>query len=160
MAQINPSEWDKFLAQYPNSHILQTSAWGQLKAEFGWQVICVATRDCGAQLMIKQILPGVRFAYIPKGPVGINWSQLWPEIDAICHDSKSIFLKIEPDFWESVDENSNFPAAQLLPNLVQSKHSIQPLQTLIIDIRGEESQILGRMKQKPATISILHSRKM
>ena len=148
MAEINPSEWDNFLAQYPNSHILQTSAWGQLKADFGWQVICVVSRDCGAQLMIKQFLPGVRFAYIPKGPVGVNWSQLWPEIDAICQERKSIFLKIEPDFWESVDEKSNIPATQLLPNLVQSKHSIQPLQTLIIDIRGEESQILGRMKQK------------
>lgn len=148
MAEISPIEWDNFLVQYPNTHILQTSAWGQLKADFGWQVVHVALPNCGAQLLIKQILPGIRFAYIPKGPVGVNWNQLWSEIDPICQSRKCIFLKVEPDFWMADDKNHEIPAGLIPGNFVQSDHSIQPLRTLVIDIVGEETQILGRMKQK------------
>jgi len=148
MAEINSEEWDGFLAHYPNAHILQSPAWGQLKADFGWQVTHVVLPDCGAQLLIKQILPGVRFAYIPKGPVGINWHNLWPEIDKVCRRLKCVFLKIEPDTWISDDNNFNSPSEQIPDNFIQSDHSIQPLRTLIIDITVEETQILGRMKQK------------
>src|SRR4030066_1272780 len=99
MAEISPSEWEDFLARYPDPHLLQTSAWGQLKADFGWQVLHVAVPGCGAQILIKQILPGIRFAYIAKGPVGSDWDRLWAEIDTICQSRKCIFLKIEPDVW-------------------------------------------------------------
>jgi len=148
MSELSPSEWDNFLTQFPNAHILQTSAWGQLKADFGWQVVRMAVQDCGAQILIKQVLPGIRFAYIPKGPVGVNWHQLWPEIDKFCNRTKCIFLKIEPDTWKRENDESELPGKQIPDTLRPSNHSIQPLQTLVIDITGEESQILGRMKQK------------
>jgi peptidoglycan pentaglycine glycine transferase (the first glycine) len=148
MAEINPSEWDSFLTNYPNSHILQSSEWGQLKADFGWKVTHVALPECGAQLLIKRVLPGIRFAYIPKGPVGSNWHHLLPEIDVVCHRLKCVFLKIEPDSWLRDDNEYDFPLEQIPSNYIQSNHNIQPVQTLIIDITGEETQILGRMKQK------------
>ncbi|OGO14532.1 MAG: hypothetical protein A2Y53_00935 [Chloroflexi bacterium RBG_16_47_49] len=148
MAEITPSEWNDYLARYPNTHILQTSAWGQFKADFGWQVVYVASTECGAQLLIKQILPGFRFAYIPKGPVGSDWHQLWPEIDEICKRRKCIFVKIEPDIWMSDDKKFEIPEGQVPNHFTPSNHSIQPLRTLIIDVTGEETQILGRMKQK------------
>ena len=147
MAEINPDEWDKFLSHYPDIHILQTSAWGKLKADFGWQVLHVISANSGAQLLVKKILPGVRFAYIPKGPVGMSWQQLWPEIDQVCRRLNRIFLKIEPDVW-MVDEKYVIPAEQLPPGCVQSRHSIQPLRTLVVDISEGEQQILGQMKQK------------
>jgi lipid II:glycine glycyltransferase (peptidoglycan interpeptide bridge formation enzyme) len=148
MPEISLSEWDTFISHFPNPHILQTSSWGQLKADFGWQLLHVVSQASGAQLLIKSILPGIYFAYIPKGPLGDNWNPLWPEIDAICHRKKCVFLKIEPDSWlhdnEKPDNSSN-----LIPNsFIRSSHSIQPLRTLIIDITGNESQILGQMKQK------------
>lgn len=143
MAEISPREWDNFLAQHPNHHILQTSPWGQLKAEFGWQVRYIVAGGCGAQLLIRQILPGIRFAYIPKGPVGSNWDELWSEIDAVCQRLKCAFLKIEPDTWQAED-----PAVMTPPGFIPGRHSIQPLRTLVVDITGDERRILGRMKQK------------
>lgn len=145
---MSPFEWDAFISRFPNPHILQTSAWGQLKADFGWQLAHTASSDCGAQILVKPIFPGINFAYIPKGPVGISWEPLWPEIDAVCRKLHCVFLKVEPDFWEAVDGNNN-PATGLLPSgFIQSSHTIQPQRTLIIDLTGEESHILGRMKQK------------
>jgi lipid II:glycine glycyltransferase (peptidoglycan interpeptide bridge formation enzyme) len=148
MASLSPTEWDAFISKYPSPHILQTSAWGQLKADFGWKFAHVASQDCGAQILIKQILPGINFAYIPKGPVGSGWDQLWPEIDAACRARNCVFVKVEPDCWDSDElkhEGNNYHFSNMF---VPSLHSIQPMRTLLVDLSGEESQILGRMKQK------------
>jgi len=148
MAAISTVEWETFISRFPNPHILQTSPWGQLKADFGWQSARIASIDCGAQILIKRIFPGINFAYIPKGPVGHDWNQLWPEVDAFCRGKNCAFIKVEPDDWVSDDpkqviNNYNF-SSQFVPSL----YSIQPMRTLQVDLTGEETQILGRMKQK------------
>lgn len=148
MAEIKPNEWDEFLAQYPGHHLLQTSSWGQLKAEFGWDVARIVTHACGAQLLLKRILPGFSFAYLAKGPVGTDWHLLWPEIDTFCQRKKCVFLKVEPDVWVRDSEKYGVTGEQIPGYFLRSKHSIQPLRTLVIDITGEDAQILGQMKQK------------
>jgi lipid II:glycine glycyltransferase (peptidoglycan interpeptide bridge formation enzyme) len=148
MPETSSSDWDAFLAHYPDAHILQTSTWGQLKAEFGWQTAHVTAEDCGAQILFKRFLPGINLAYIPKGPVGTNWEQLWPEIDELCVQRKCVLLKVEPDLWESPEIAAKGSAFQLPKGFIQSVQGIQPVRTIIIDIRGDEAQILGRMKQK------------
>jgi lipid II:glycine glycyltransferase (peptidoglycan interpeptide bridge formation enzyme) len=148
MNVITAGEWESFLTHHPNAHILQSPAWGQLKADFGWRVNHIALSDCGAQLLIKQVLPGIRFAYLPKGPVGSNQRGLWQEIDLLCRQLKCVFLKVEPDFWINDALNTDNSRQQIPNNFIRSKHSIQPIQTLIINISGDESQILSRMKQK------------
>jgi peptidoglycan pentaglycine glycine transferase (the first glycine) len=148
MAEKTSCEWDSFLVKFPNAHILQSTAWGQLKADFGWKVSHVVLPDCGAQILIKQVLPGISFAYIPKGPVGVDCQDLWPDIDDICCRMKCVFVKVEPDYWMVDDDKSGEPFGKLPENFIRSSHSIQPLRTLIIDITGDEAQILGRMKQK------------
>ncbi len=57
-------------------------------------------------------------------------------------------LKVEPDLWMSEDHETAIPAELISNRFIHSKHSIQPLRTLIIDIADDESNILGRMKQK------------
>jgi lipid II:glycine glycyltransferase (peptidoglycan interpeptide bridge formation enzyme) len=148
MAEISPIEWEQFLTYHPDAHILQTSTWGQLKAEFGWKVFHVIVQDCGAQILIKQIMPGILFAYIPKGPVGLGWDKLWPEIDTICRRNKCVFIKVEPDSWISENDKTKHPSGQISKGFIHSNHSIQPLRTLIINIADNETNILGRMKQK------------
>jgi peptidoglycan pentaglycine glycine transferase (the first glycine) len=148
MAESNLEDWDSLLNRYPNAHILQSTAWGQLKADFGWKVIRVVLPDCGAQILIKEILPGFRFAYLPKGPVGIGCQQLWSEIDRVCLRLKCVFLKFEPDTWIN-ENNKNDPQLDQPPNnFILSAQSIQPMRTLIVNITGDETQILSRMKQK------------
>jgi peptidoglycan pentaglycine glycine transferase (the first glycine) len=148
MAAISNVEWDTFVSRFPNPHILQTSSWGQLKADFGWQLAHVASDDCGAQILIKRIFPGINFGYIPKGPVGLDWDQLWPEIDAVCRGKNCVFLKVEPDAWIIEDSKLVSKYYDFSKKFVPSLHSIQPMRTLVVDLTGEESQILGRMKQK------------
>ena len=148
MIEITPGEWESFLTHHPNAHILQSPAWGQLKADFGWRVYHTALSDCGAQLLIKHVLPGIRFAYLPKGPVGENWHNLWHEIDLLCRRLKCVFLKVEPDNWINGAKNIEDSQQQIPESFIQSKHSVQPIQTLIIDITGDESKILSQMKQK------------
>jgi peptidoglycan pentaglycine glycine transferase (the first glycine) len=159
MAIVSLAEWDTFLSKIPNPHILQTSAWGQLKADFGWQITHVVVEDCGAQILIKRLLPGVSFAYIPKGPVGQDWDKLWPAVDAACREKKCAFLKIEPDAWESDDPKYGGDQPALPVGFSQGLHSIQPLRTLVIDLTLEEAQILGRMKQKTRyNINLAHKK--
>jgi lipid II:glycine glycyltransferase (peptidoglycan interpeptide bridge formation enzyme) len=148
MVQMSPIEWDAFISRFPNPHILQTSAWGQLKADFGWQLAYNISPSCGAQILIKRIFPGINFAYIPKGPVGIDWNPLWPEINAVCQSLHCVFLRVEPDFWEADDWHKDVAERQLPTGFIQSPHVIQPQRTLVVDLTAEESQILGRMKQK------------
>lgn len=149
MAQISLSEWDEFVAISQNPHILQTAPWGQLKADFGWQVFRVKAQTSGAQILIKRILPGINFAYIAKGPIGEDSDALWMEIESLCRKYNCVFLKVEPDHWLG-DTNNASPIGEtfLSRGFFRSSHNIQPVRTLVVDIRGEEAQILGRMKQK------------
>jgi peptidoglycan pentaglycine glycine transferase (the first glycine) len=153
MAIINLTDWNALLSKIPNPHILQTSAWGRLKADFGWQLVHVTSGESGAQILIKRILPGINFAYIPKGPVSHDWDQLWLEVDVVCQKQRCAFLKVEPDVWEN-DEYHQIP-----DGFIPSQHSIQPLRTLIVDLTMDEAHILGRMKQKTRyNINLAHKK--
>jgi len=143
LSQLTPLAWDTFLARYPESHLLQTAAWGDLKSTFGWSVERVIAGNAGAQLLLRRIAPGMNIAYLAKGPIGEAWDALWPEIDAICQRRHAILLKVEPDLWLEPNTPDHPPRGFRL-----SAHSIQPPRTLLVDLSGDEETILGRMKQK------------
>ena len=136
-------DWDEFILNHPKAHLLQTGAWGELKSAFGWQVERIIGNDCGAQILFRSLPGGFSLGYIPKGPVGDLWSNLMPEIDSLCHEHKTIFLKIEPDIWGESDPHLLFQDK----NWVRS-HPIQPRRTILIPIGEIEEQILAAMKQK------------
>lgn len=158
---INPGmiEWEAFISQFQNPHILQTSAWGQLKVDFGWQAVHIQSGNCGAQILIKKALPGINFAYLPKGPLGAEWGDIWSEIDDVCHARNCAFLKVEPDIWETQDGPLEPGKYGLSNSFIPSNHCIQPRRTVVIDLAGEESHILGRMKQKTRyNINLAHKK--
>jgi len=144
----HPEAWVAFLARHPDAHILQTSAWGALKADFGWQVEHVIAGDCGAQILFRKLPLGFTLAYIPKGPVGDTdcWDSLWDAVDARCRQRRAIFLKVEPDLWER--EADSLWGGQPPSGFRLSPHGIQPRRTLVVDISLPEDEILARMKQK------------
>lgn len=53
MLVVTPKEWASFLAQHPHAHLLQTPAWGELKADFGWEVAHVLAGEAGAQVLFR-----------------------------------------------------------------------------------------------------------
>jgi peptidoglycan pentaglycine glycine transferase (the first glycine) len=136
--------WHQSLGRYPQAHILQTAEWGALKADFGWRPVYVAAQDAGALVLFRGLPLGFSLAYIPRGPFGEGWSDLWPKIDTVCRERKAVFLKVEPDAWEGDPAEAELAAAGFKP----SPHEIQPRRTVVLDISGEEEQILAAMKQK------------
>lgn len=165
MPLLTAKEWESFAAKYANVHILQTCAWGELKQAFGWQVKRVAVTsgvsgvEAGAQVLFRRLPFGLSVAYIPRGPVGPQdfspahalWNPLIAEIDALCRKQRSIFLKIEPDLWQPLPGETDGSLDQLRnppQGFQNSPEDIQPARTLLIDICGDEAEVLARMKQK------------
>src|SRR3972149_440581 len=143
MPIVSLVEWNRFLQKHPNAHLLQTGEWGKLKSGFGWEPVRIVNGEEGLQILFRKLPLGFTIGYIPK-PVISNQSisdQFWEEIDEMCRRHRAIFLKLEPDSW-------NFEFILYLPSFILSKHNIQPPRTMIIDLSGNEEEILARMKQK------------
>ncbi|MCS6906557.1 MAG: peptidoglycan bridge formation glycyltransferase FemA/FemB family protein, partial [Anaerolineales bacterium] len=142
-----------------HAHILQTSTWGKVKERFGWRVYHFIQEGWGAQILVRQLFIGFRFAYIPKGPLGVEESLeqwVWRQgggsfecsflstLREFCRREQIVFVKVEPDVLiDSEDDLRQCPKG-----LVCSDHAIQPLRTILIDIGVAEDEILARMKQK------------
>lgn len=147
--------WDAFVAAHPAGHILQTPAWGRLKAAFGWTCVRVALADqgrivAGAQLLIRPLpLRLASVAYIPKGPL-VDWDDhaggaaLWRAIDAAARVQQAAFLKIEPDIEDSPAWRERLARLGFRP----SPQTLQPPRTIEVDIAPDEETILGAMKPK------------
>ena len=138
MPIVSLTDWNHFLSQHPNAHLLQTGEWGELKSAFGWKPARIVSENVGVQILFRKLPLGFTVAYIPKANFD---GSLLPEIDSVCKSQHAIFLKFEPDSWDS--EFILDP-----PSFILSKHNIQPPRTIIIDIRGSEDEILARMKPK------------
>jgi lipid II:glycine glycyltransferase (peptidoglycan interpeptide bridge formation enzyme) len=160
MPSLSASEWSAFLGDFPETHLLQTAAWGELKAAFGWDVFRLAQRDshhaAGAQVLLRRFPFGFSLGYIPEGPLPGEaegaaagelyrlWQTLWPELDRLCRSERCFVLKVEPDILQQ----AGAPALDPPAGFQLSPHSIQPPRTILVDLRGDEEQILARMKQK------------
>ena len=144
MKLASETEWQQFLSQFPEAHILQSAAWGKLKSENGWSPYYCISENCGALVLLKRISFGFNLAYIPKGPIGENWQALWDELNEFCSQHKVAFLKVEPDVWEK-DKDA---ALSKLSGFKQSSHCVQPRQTVVVSLHGDEKEWLQRMKQK------------
>lgn len=148
MAIVTASEWDAFLQNHPNAHLLQTGAWGDFKAAFGWKVERVIASSgadsVGAQVLFRGLPMGLSFAYVPKGPVGEGWAALWPELDRACRKRRAILLKVEPDLLEPVPPE----IAARFQGFKAGSDPIQPRSTIVLSLEGGEEDWLARMKQK------------
>ena len=139
---VSLAAWNEFLSQYPNTHFLQTGAWGELKSRFGWKVIRIINGNSGAQLLFRPLPLGYSIGYLAKGPVG-DAVELYEEVEIACREHHAVFLKLEPHYFE----DSVAAYIPLMKNLVASK-PIQPRRTVIVSLAGTEDEILNRMKQK------------
>lgn len=138
---VSRAAWDEFLTLHPGAHFLQSGTWGDLKSQFGWEVVRLIKGTAGAQILFKSLPLGYSIAYLPKGPVGED-KEIYSEIECVCRERRAIFIKIEPDHF---DDDLN--KLQLPPDF-QPARSIQPRRTVVISLDGSEEEILSRMKQK------------
>lgn len=151
----HPTRWDAFVSRHPQAHILQTSAWGQLKSRFGWESELVALAQgeqiiTGALILYRRLPFGLGvLAYCPKGPL-VDWSdvslvgELFAALDQAARARGAFALSIEPDLPETPENLARLRAAGLIP----SPYGVQPRRTLLVDIRPDEDDILAAMKSK------------
>jgi peptidoglycan pentaglycine glycine transferase (the first glycine) len=144
MEEITAQAWSDWLKAYPQAHLLQTAEWGALKAAFGWEPHYIAGENCGAMVLLRKLPLGFSIAYIPKGPVGVNWAELQPALDQLCRKHRAVFLRIEPDAWEG-EISDHDVIAEYAPVPVSP---VQPRRTIVIPLGGSEDDWLMRMKQK------------
>lgn len=155
MPEVSVLEWEDFSQSLPDLHILQSSSWGRLKQDFGWEPVYVLSNpnkgsQIGAQILFRKTPLNHRIAYIPKGlPHGSEiiagradlWEDFLSEIDRICRDRNTIFLIFEPDDW---NEDIPFPPR----GFSLDTQTIQPPRTIVLNIADGERATLLRMKQK------------
>ena len=143
MPIVSLIDWNQFLSSHPNTHLLQTGEWGELKSAFGWKPVRIITGNAGVQILFCKLPLGYTVGYIPKSLTNQFVSdQLWDEIDSACRQHRAIFLKLEPDLW------NDSPLLVGEDTVRVSPHNIQPPRTIAINIKTSEEEILVRMKQK------------
>lgn len=144
----DPVRWDTWVTKEPGGNILQSYAWGQLKAGFGWQPLRVALEQggdivAGAQLLLRPFPLGA-MAYVPKGPL-VDFSRseevakLFSSLHGLARERGATHLKIEPDLCNSA------PLGALLKSYGFRKGSeVQPRSTILLDLRpGPETLLAG-----------------
>jgi peptidoglycan pentaglycine glycine transferase (the first glycine) len=150
-----PAAWEHFVAAHPASHILQTAAWGALKAQFGWHVERIALADggklvAGAQVLYRRLPLGLGLlAYVPRGPVvewhdGAQVSSLLAAAERAAQARGAFALMLEPDLPDGQETRTQLSSLGFAP----APLTIQPPRTIVVDLTGDEDQLLARMKQK------------
>ncbi len=165
-----PEAWDQALLALPDPHILQSWQWGEFKAQYGWQPQRLLWQGEGghpraaAQLLIKAGPRGLRVAYCPRGPL-LDYSdaQLYArvitELQQRARQAGALFLKIDPALplafgVPQSPEDRPHPMGQAFAAWLAerdwrfSAEQIQFANTLMLDLRLEEEELLRRMKQK------------
>ncbi|OQY22259.1 MAG: hypothetical protein B6I35_06510 [Anaerolineaceae bacterium 4572_32.2] len=164
---IAPGDWDCFVDRYPNAHVLQTSQWGALKTQFGWDVERVGLTQegeliAGAQVLYRRLPLGLgRLAYVPKGPL-VDWTAegqlaaLLSLLDGAARSRAAVALTLEPDLPDEPAHRERLRALGFRPSPFGS---VQPRRTLIVDIASDQDSILAAMKSKTRYNTRLASRR-
>ncbi|MEO0564825.1 MAG: peptidoglycan bridge formation glycyltransferase FemA/FemB family protein [Chloroflexota bacterium] len=143
-------QWDDFVREQPRAHILQRANWGELKAAFGWRVVRVGlTYDdhlvAGAQILLRSLPLGVAtMGYLPMGPYAPTdeaLSALWDLIDQRMRAENAAFLKWEPGIFEGGSPDLERWGFR------ESSQTVQPPNTILLDVMEEDDEILSRMSQ-------------
>ncbi len=148
---MDASRWDAWVAQQGGS-LLQTTLWGQLKADFDWSWELVTEEENrGGALLLYRPLPlhlGT-IAYVPRGPV-VDWQDpdavdaLFAALRRAARRRSAWALWVEPDLFDTAEHRAQLHLRGLRP----APLTIQPPRTILVDISTDEETILGRMHQK------------
>ena len=153
------AEWDRFVASHRHGSILQTTNWARLKNRFGWTSHRVWLRQdgrlvAGAQVLFRSLAFGLaKIAYIPHGPL-VDWHDeeqvmvLLNQIDLSAYERGAGVLKMEPYVWQVEVSAAEWQALCQQYGSRPDTDTIQPPQTVIVDLRPSEEEILAGMKQK------------
>jgi len=155
------NEWNQAIISSPYGNFLQSFEWGKFQKSLDRKIWRLAILEkinnnlSSAYLLttiIKHNLPfGKSYLYCPRGPI-VEKSKidiiklLLKEIKDIAKKEKAVFFRIEPPFLKKEIDFS-----LLIKNdksLIVPVKSVQPKDTLILDLTKSEEELLSQMKQK------------
>ena len=171
----DPPTWNRLIATLGGGHLLQSWEWGQLKSKYGWQAERFVWHNhdgkprAAAQVLRRAIsLPGLgdRLAvlYCPRGPI-LDWSDqdlrqlVFTDLATLAVERGAISIKIDPDLplgygipGEKGSEEDPLGKVVVEDLLAtgwrESAEQIQFRNTLSLDLRLSEDDLLAGMKQK------------
>ncbi len=155
--EAQPAEWDDFVAQHPQGHLLQQAPWGSLKASFEWDVQRIiiirggeaagpaAVPVAGAQILFRQRY-GVCAVYVPRGPLLAGDQSvddlLLATLERRARRRRAVFLRVEPNVLEDHPQ-ANALHTWLLLHGFQPVDPIQPRSTIHVDLTPAPEQLFA-----------------
>ena len=148
--------WNDFVADSPNSPVLQSFEWGELKSKFGWQPLRIAIEDKGSIIagisILKRQLPLIKrpIYYAPNGPI-LNFydrdllTALLSAIEEAADRDSAVSLKIDPLILESEAEPLKLLTAS---GFVRSPKQVQPRATYHLDLTPDLDTLLMSFDEK------------
>lgn len=152
---VERERWNRAVGGLATGHVLQSYQWGELKERMGWQPFRVlqGSRDnpAGAALVLRRRLPlpGLSVMYVPKGPCfdpadTKTLQAILRRLKVLARDQGALFVKVDPDLTlEDAQPISVLEDEGFRP----SGEHIQLRNTMVVDLRPAEKEILGRMNQ-------------
>lgn len=160
----NPTRWNQLTAGRPHAHLLQSWEWGDLKSRYGWRPERLAWGgQAAAQVLTRSAGRGlVRVLYAPRGPL-LDWNdaalrdQVLDDLEALARRRRAVLLKLDPGVPLAAGlpgAEVDHPAGQALQQALLrrgwrfSAGQIQFRNTVTLDLRRSEDELLAAMKQK------------
>jgi lipid II:glycine glycyltransferase (peptidoglycan interpeptide bridge formation enzyme) len=136
--------WDEVVLGNANPSFLQTWAWGDFQLALGrkvWRYVLEDTGIVGIALVIRQDLPlGKCWLYVPMVSVHTESARqmLEDELKKLAKSEQAIFVRM--DF---TSEKIQLPATWR-----PAPRQVQPKDTLLLDLRRSEEELLAGMHHK------------
>jgi lipid II:glycine glycyltransferase (peptidoglycan interpeptide bridge formation enzyme) len=158
--------WDEVVSSLPHAHLLQSWAWGEFKSRHGWQARRMtwptAAGTGAAQMLTRTAMGVLRVLYVPRGPV-VDWAA--PEVratalqtlESLARRDGAILIKIDPEVAVSRGAPGHErpqPVGEALRAELQqrgwrfSPNPVQFRNTVTLDLRPQEAELLAAMKPK------------
>lgn len=159
--EVAPDVWNRFIADSPGGHILQSYEWGELKRRTGWNVVRVLLEHEGhpqaAASILERQVPFLHrsIAYCPRGPA-LDWSdeqivdQALAAVVTLARQRRNIAVTIDP----AVPDGARGPLELLgrhgftCSSMADGFGGIQPRCVMRLDITPDLDDILARFKSK------------
>ncbi len=164
---LQTSQWADFKARF--GWLPYYLIWEE--GQGGWQMhvsrkaeINTEEPSAAGLLLERETFPGLRILYMPKGPLLADWSnqalskKVLDDLADFSRERKALQLKIDPDLeigrgvaGEEVQECERGKGFQELlrgKGWVYSREQVQFKNTVLVDLKEDEDQILARMKSK------------
>jgi peptidoglycan pentaglycine glycine transferase (the first glycine) len=148
--------WNQAVARLPNAHVLQSFEWGEFKGRHGWRAchLLFLAGDgplAAASVLLRRLPHGPwGVMYVPKGPA-LDYDNpdllddVLGRLEDLARERRAIFVKIDPD----VKANRRDVRESLeRRGWRASAEQIQFRNTMLVDLRRSEEELLAAMKSK------------